>query len=295
MPELPPFRAAAATEPQSAGSAAPSLSPRCAPQARPGTIPGPAARRRPPRPHLPGHGPIRGPRSRLRTPNGTPPARGPSSSSTPRPARSLRAAHLHEGAVAGEHGQDHDRARGGRAAATRRADPRQLRRRRPRGHEDRDAGPAPAGRSTTRWRRLMMVSANDAAYAIAESAGGSISGFANDANETARRYGMRDSTFGDPAGLTDQTSYKGGPKVSAFDLAIATRNALTVPAIRALGRYDRLRVHRSVGPPPHAAQPRQVSCRTTASATSARKRCSRLDTPSSRNTHSSRRPSAGGT
>jgi serine-type D-Ala-D-Ala carboxypeptidase (penicillin-binding protein 5/6) len=78
---------------------------------------------------------------------------------------------------------------------------------------------------------MMMVSANDAAYAVAESAGGSISGFAKDANETARRYGMRDSTFGDPAGLTDETSYRGGPKTSAYDLAIATRNALTVPAI----------------------------------------------------------------
>lgn len=78
---------------------------------------------------------------------------------------------------------------------------------------------------------MMMVSANDAAYAIAEAAGGSISGFADDANETARRYGMRDSSFGDPAGLTDETSYKGGPKVSAYDLAIAARNALTVPAI----------------------------------------------------------------
>jgi len=78
---------------------------------------------------------------------------------------------------------------------------------------------------------MMMVSANDAAYAIAETVGGSVGGFANDANETARRLGMRDSTFGDPAGLDDQTSYKGGPKVSAYDLAIATRNALTVPAI----------------------------------------------------------------
>jgi D-alanyl-D-alanine carboxypeptidase (penicillin-binding protein 5/6) len=79
---------------------------------------------------------------------------------------------------------------------------------------------------------LMMVSANDAAYAVAEAAGGgSISGFAAAANATARRYGMRDSTFGDPAGLTDTTSYNGGPKVSAYDLAIATRNALRVPAI----------------------------------------------------------------
>jgi len=78
---------------------------------------------------------------------------------------------------------------------------------------------------------MMMVSANDAAYAMAETVGGSIPGFANDLNATAKRYGMQDSTFGDPAGLDDGTSYKGGARVSAYDLAIATRNALTVPAI----------------------------------------------------------------
>ena len=90
----------------------------------------------------------------------------------------------------------------------------------------------------TRWpfdqtmATLMMISANDSAYALAEAVGGgSIKGFADIANATARRYGMRDSTFGDPAGLSDGTSYDGGPKVSAYDLAIATRNALTVPAI----------------------------------------------------------------
>src|SRR5204863_5521708 len=78
---------------------------------------------------------------------------------------------------------------------------------------------------------MMMVSANDAAYAIAETVGGSIPGFAAQLNETASRYGMRDSTFGDPAGLSDATSYHGGPKTGAYDLAIAARNALTVPAI----------------------------------------------------------------
>ena len=78
---------------------------------------------------------------------------------------------------------------------------------------------------------MMMVSANDAAYAVAETVGGSIPGFAADLNATAKRYGMRDSTCGDPAGLTDSTSYQGGPKVSAYDMAIAARNALTVPAI----------------------------------------------------------------
>jgi D-alanyl-D-alanine carboxypeptidase (penicillin-binding protein 5/6) len=78
---------------------------------------------------------------------------------------------------------------------------------------------------------LMMVSANDSAYAVAETVGGSIPGFAAELNATARRYGMRDSTFGDPAGISDTTAFNGGPRVSAYDLAIATRNALTVPAI----------------------------------------------------------------
>jgi D-alanyl-D-alanine carboxypeptidase (penicillin-binding protein 5/6) len=78
---------------------------------------------------------------------------------------------------------------------------------------------------------MMMVSANDASYAIAETAGGSIPGFAAELNATAKRYGMQDSTFGDPAGLDDSTSFEGGPRVSAYDLAIAARNALTVPAI----------------------------------------------------------------
>jgi D-alanyl-D-alanine carboxypeptidase (penicillin-binding protein 5/6) len=78
---------------------------------------------------------------------------------------------------------------------------------------------------------MMMVSANDAAYAIAETVGGTLAGFKADLTSTAKRYGMVDSTFSDPAGLTDGTSYEGGPKMSAYDLAIATRNALTVPAI----------------------------------------------------------------
>jgi D-alanyl-D-alanine carboxypeptidase (penicillin-binding protein 5/6) len=78
---------------------------------------------------------------------------------------------------------------------------------------------------------MMMVSANDAAYAIADTAGGSLDGFATDLAATARQLGLRDSTLGDPAGLDDQTSYKGGPYMSAYDLAIATRNALAVPDI----------------------------------------------------------------
>jgi D-alanyl-D-alanine carboxypeptidase (penicillin-binding protein 5/6) len=78
---------------------------------------------------------------------------------------------------------------------------------------------------------LMMVSANDAAYALASTVGGTLDGFAAQLAATARQIGLRDSTLGDPAGLDDETSYKGGPYMSAYDLAVGTRNALAVPEI----------------------------------------------------------------
>ena len=78
---------------------------------------------------------------------------------------------------------------------------------------------------------LMMVSANDSAYAIAHTIGGSLDNFATILNNTGHRLGLKDSTLGDPAGLDDTTSYNGGPTMSAYDLAVATRNALSVPAI----------------------------------------------------------------
>lgn len=77
-------------------------------------------------------------------------------------------------------------------------------------------------------RSMLMVSANDAAYALAEAASGSIEEFATQAQATATRYGMRDSIFNDPAGLDDSYSYDGGSLMSAYDLAIAARNVLAV-------------------------------------------------------------------
>ncbi|MDQ3944719.1 MAG: hypothetical protein M3357_06140, partial [Actinomycetota bacterium] len=76
---------------------------------------------------------------------------------------------------------------------------------------------------------LLMVSANDAAYALAQAASGSLAGFAADMNAAAARYGMRDSVFNDPAGFDDSASFKGGSRVSAYDLAVAARNFLAVP------------------------------------------------------------------
>jgi D-alanyl-D-alanine carboxypeptidase (penicillin-binding protein 5/6) len=88
-----------------------------------------------------------------------------------------------------------------------------------------------------RWRLqdalacLLVVSANDAAYAIAEATSGSIAAFANAQATTGRELGMKDSTFADPAGLDDGNAFRGGPRMSAYDIAIATRNALRVPLL----------------------------------------------------------------
>ena len=81
---------------------------------------------------------------------------------------------------------------------------------------------------------LMMVSANDAAYALAEAASGSLPAFADDMTAAAVRYGMVDSHFADPAGFDDASAFGGGNRVSAYDLAIAARNVLAVPELMAM-------------------------------------------------------------
>jgi D-alanyl-D-alanine carboxypeptidase (penicillin-binding protein 5/6) len=81
---------------------------------------------------------------------------------------------------------------------------------------------------------LLVVSANDAAYAIAESTSGSVANFAKAEAATGRQLGLRDSTFADPAGLDDANSFGGGPRMSAYDIAVSTRNALRVPVLARL-------------------------------------------------------------
>src|SRR3990172_460980 len=87
---------------------------------------------------------------------------------------------------------------------------------------------------------LIMVSANDAAYAIAEATSGSLEGFADALTSTADRYGMKDSTLSDPAGFDDAASFRGGPRMSAYDIAIAARNALAVPQLAYLSALPTL-------------------------------------------------------
>lgn len=79
---------------------------------------------------------------------------------------------------------------------------------------------------------LLLVSANDAAVALAERIGGTQAGFAAVMKHTARALGLADRpVLMDPAGLDDEFSYQGGNRISARDLAIVTRAAMSYPEI----------------------------------------------------------------
>jgi D-alanyl-D-alanine carboxypeptidase len=79
---------------------------------------------------------------------------------------------------------------------------------------------------------LLIVSANDAAYVLAENASGNVEEFSQQMATTGKRLGLRDSTFSDPDGIdSDEFSISGGSRVSAYDLAIIGRNALAVPIV----------------------------------------------------------------
>ena len=79
---------------------------------------------------------------------------------------------------------------------------------------------------------LLVMSANDAAYAIAQRVSGSLPAFAGVMGSSAHQIGMQDSpVFHDPAGLDGTEGYDGGNLVSARDLAIAGRDLLRVPEL----------------------------------------------------------------
>lgn len=79
---------------------------------------------------------------------------------------------------------------------------------------------------------LLVYSANDAAYAIAQRISGSLAAFGRVMQRSARQIGMSDSpVFHDPAGLDGTEGVGGGNMVSARDLAIAGRDLLEVPEL----------------------------------------------------------------
>jgi D-alanyl-D-alanine carboxypeptidase (penicillin-binding protein 5/6) len=82
---------------------------------------------------------------------------------------------------------------------------------------------------------LLLVSANDAAVALAERLGGSEQGFADLMARTASALGLDDDpVLLDPSGLDDEFSYLGGNRISARDLAIITRAAMSYPQIMSI-------------------------------------------------------------
>jgi D-alanyl-D-alanine carboxypeptidase (penicillin-binding protein 5/6) len=89
-----------------------------------------------------------------------------------------------------------------------------------------------------RWRfddllhALLLVSANDAAVALAERSAGTVEGFGAVLERTARRLHLEDHpVLRDPSGLDDEFSVDGGNLLSARDLAIAARALLRYPTL----------------------------------------------------------------
>jgi D-alanyl-D-alanine carboxypeptidase (penicillin-binding protein 5/6) len=86
---------------------------------------------------------------------------------------------------------------------------------------------------------LLVYSANDAAYAIAQRVSGSLKAFGPVMDEAARQIGMSDDpVFHDPAGLDGSEGVGGGNLVSARDLAIAGRDLLHVPKLARIVREE---------------------------------------------------------
>ena len=83
---------------------------------------------------------------------------------------------------------------------------------------------------------MLMVSANDAAVALAEKVGGgSLDGYVRIADATAHRLGLADHPIlNEPSGLDDQFANKGGDRISARDLAIVARAVMQRPDLMAI-------------------------------------------------------------
>lgn len=103
---------------------------------------------------------------------------------------------------------------------------------------------------------MLLVSANDAAAALADHIDPDPAAFAALMADTGRRLGMADDpVLNDPTGLDDGFSYAGGNRMSAWDLAVAARALLARADLRAIvaqpeyrfvggdGRPHRLRNH----------------------------------------------------
>jgi D-alanyl-D-alanine carboxypeptidase len=77
---------------------------------------------------------------------------------------------------------------------------------------------------------LLISSSNDAAYALAELASGSVENFSATMVTAAQQMGMEDHpVLRDPAGLDGSEGVDGGNLMSAWDIAVAARNLMANP------------------------------------------------------------------
>jgi D-alanyl-D-alanine carboxypeptidase len=89
---------------------------------------------------------------------------------------------------------------------------------------------------------LLISSANDAAYALAERVSGSVERFAVVMRRAAAQLGMSDlPVLHDPAGLDGTEGAEGGNRMSAWDLAIAARDLMSNPTLASIVSLERFR------------------------------------------------------
>ncbi|SFC71274.1 serine hydrolase [Bacillus sp. UNCCL81] len=86
----------------------------------------------------------------------------------------------------------------------------------------------------TALKTMMILSANDLAYAIGERVGGNMDNFVKMMNEKAKMIGANHTNFMNPNGLHNVNHY-----TTAHDLALITKEALKYPLIiKAMGTKD---------------------------------------------------------
>jgi D-alanyl-D-alanine carboxypeptidase (penicillin-binding protein 5/6) len=77
---------------------------------------------------------------------------------------------------------------------------------------------------------LLISSSNDAAYALAEKVAGSVEAFSSTMQQAASEMGMTDPpVLRDPAGLDGSEGVGGGNVMSAWDIAVASRDLMANP------------------------------------------------------------------
>jgi D-alanyl-D-alanine carboxypeptidase len=92
---------------------------------------------------------------------------------------------------------------------------------------------------------MLLSSANDAAYTLAEGSAGSLDTFIAEMTRVGTMMGLEDSTFADPAGVDDSSAYRAGSVMSAYDLAIVGANVL---ASTELAEIVKLKDYRVITP-----------------------------------------------